>query len=365
MIRPKGLGRGLDALLAGTDEPERDGRAADARRSTGCSPASTSRARRWTTRALDELAASIREHGVMQPILVRPVDGGRFEIVAGERRWRAAKRAGLTRGAGAGEGGARSVGARARADREHPARGPESARAGATAIQRLIDEFGLTHEAAAKAVGRSRSAVTNLLRLRELAKPVQAYLMGGQLDMGHARALLALPAGQQTAAAARVVAQGLSVRETERLVHQFAHPGRRRRQTRRARRGSRSRAPAGRARRNARREGDDRAEGQGGAGKLVIGYSSLEQLDGILAKLALIGATRSARRRRRRAAAMPRVASAHLLQHRLRVGDFVLARRLDVERPSRRRCRPASKSAGSACRGPCAVRSNSRPSALV
>ena len=83
------------------------------------------------------------------------------------------------------------------------------------------------YDAAAKAVGRSRSAVSNLLRLRDLAKPVQAYLMGGQLDMGHARALLALPAGQQTAAAARVVAQGLSVRETERLVHQFAHPGRR------------------------------------------------------------------------------------------------------------------------------------------
>src|SRR6185369_14313479 len=97
----------------------------------------------------------------------------------------------------------------------------------ANAIHRLIAEFGLTHDAASKAVGRSRSAVSNLLRLRDLAKPVQAYLMGGQLDMGHARAPLALSAGQQAAAAARVVAQGLSVRETERLVHQFAHPGRR------------------------------------------------------------------------------------------------------------------------------------------
>src|SRR4029450_4563870 len=97
----------------------------------------------------------------------------------------------------------------------------------ANGLQRLIDEFGMTHDAAAKAVGRSRSAVTNLLRLRELAKPVQAYLMHGQVDRGHARGRLALAAGQQPAAAARVVAQGLSVRETERLVHQFAHPGRR------------------------------------------------------------------------------------------------------------------------------------------
>jgi ParB family chromosome partitioning protein len=142
----------------------------------------------------------------------------------------------------------------------------------ANGLQRLIDDFGMTHEAAAKAVGRSRSAVTNLLRLRELAKPVQAYLMHGQIDMGHARALLALAAGQQTAAAARVVAQGLSVRETERLVHQFAHPGRRN-----AKRGARTRCGS-RARRRARRpsEGRDRAEASGA--EVVIGYARL--LDG-------------------------------------------------------------------------------------
>ncbi len=154
----------------------------------------------------------------------------------------------------------------------------------ANGIHRLIEEFGLTHEAAAKAVGRSRSAVTNLLRLRELAKPVQAYLLDGQIDMGHARALLALSAGQQTAAAARVVAQGLSVRETERLVHQFAHPGRRD-----AKRGAVAPDP------DLARLQEELADALGatvsivpkanGAGKVVIGYSSLEQLDGILAKL--------------------------------------------------------------------------------
>ena len=144
--------------------------------------------------ALDELAASIREHGVMQPMLVRPIDGGRFEIVAGERRWRAAKRAGLA-AVPALVKAVPDQSALALALIENIQREDLNPLEQANGIHRLIDEFGLTHEAAAKAVGRSRSAVTNLLRLRELAKPVQAYLMGGQLDMGHARALLALAGG--------------------------------------------------------------------------------------------------------------------------------------------------------------------------
>ena len=280
MIRPKGLGRGLDALLAGVDNAE----ATDALQAIAIDrvqPGKYQPRTQMNDDALEELAASIREHGVMQPILVRPIDGGRFEIVAGERRWRAAKRAGLSE-VPALVKTVPDQSALALALIENIQREDLNPLEQANGLQRLIDEFGMTHDAAAKAVGRSRSAVTNLLRLRELAKPVQAYLMHGQIDMGHARALLARSAGQQAAAAARVVAQGLSVRETERLVHQFAHPGRRRRM-----------APAPDA--DLARLQEDLAESlgakvaivakSGGSGKLVINYSSLEQLDGILAKL--------------------------------------------------------------------------------
>jgi ParB family chromosome partitioning protein len=282
MIRPKGLGRGLDALLAGADDPG----ATDALQALPIErvqPGKYQPRTRMNDAALDELAASIREHGVMQPILVRPIEGGRFEIVAGERRWRAAKRAGLNE-VPALVKAVSDQAALAMALIENIQREDLNPLEQANGIHRLIAEFGLTHDAAAKAVGRSRSAVTNLLRLRDLAKPVQGYLMGGQLDMGHARALLALSLGQQTAAAARVVAQGLSVRETERLVHQFAHPGRRN-----AKRSARAADP------DLARLQEELAETLGAkvtiepktsaAGKLVIGYSSLEQLDGILAKL--------------------------------------------------------------------------------
>jgi ParB family chromosome partitioning protein len=282
MIRPRGLGRGLDALLAGSDaKSERESLqmlAIDRLRPGRYQPRT-----RMDEASLDELAESIREHGVMQPILVRPVDGGRFEIVAGERRWRAAQRAGL------GEVPAlvKTVpdqSALALALIENIQREDLNPLEQANGIQRLIDEFGLTHDAAAKAVGRSRSAVSNLLRLRELAKPVQEYLMDGRLDMGHARALLGLAAGQQTAAAARIVAQGLSVRETERLAHRLAQPGKRK-----TKRGPREADP------DLLRLQEQLAERLGanvtiepkkaGSGRLVIAYTSLDELDGILARI--------------------------------------------------------------------------------
>ncbi len=282
MIRPKGLGRGLDALLAGSDE----GSARESLQTIAIDrlrPGKYQPRTRMDKTALDELAASIREHGVMQPVLVRPVDGNRFEIIAGERRWRAAQLAGLTEVPAL----VKSVpdqSALALSLIENIQREDLNPLEQANGLQRLIDEFGLTHDALAKAIGRSRSAVTNLLRLRELAKPVQEYLMGGELDMGHARALLALAAGAQTAAAARVVAQGLSVRETERLVHHLAHPGRHA-----VKRGARAVDP------DLARLTEELAETLGakvaiepkknGSGKLVIAYSSLEELDGILAKL--------------------------------------------------------------------------------
>src|SRR5438045_5298965 len=153
--------------------------------------------------SLAELADSIRQQGVRQPIVVRPVDGARIEIIAGEPRWRDAGQAGLAEIPAL----VRTVpdnAALALALIENIQREDLNPLEEAQGLSRLIDEFGLTHDAAAKAVGRSRSAVSNLLRLITLPKPVQDYLIEGKIEMGHARALLALPAAQQIAAAARV-----------------------------------------------------------------------------------------------------------------------------------------------------------------
>lgn len=280
--RPRGLGRGLDALLArGDDAPAPNALqniAIDRLRSGKYQPRT-----RMDEAALDELAASIREQGLMQPILVRPLDGGRYEIIAGERRWRAAQKAGLKEIPAL----VRSVpdnAALALALIENIQREDLNPLEEAQGLQRLVDEFGLTHEAAAKAVGRSRSAVTNLLRLTQLVPPVQEYLMAGTLEMGHARALLALPAAQQTMTAARVVNGKLSVRETERLVFSLLNPARQ----------ATRRAAAGAIDADTARLQTDLAEklgakvkiepGREGAGRVVISYSSLDQLDGILAR---------------------------------------------------------------------------------
>jgi ParB family chromosome partitioning protein len=222
----------------------------------------------------------------MQPVLVRPVANDRYEIIAGERRWRAAQRAGL-REIPALVRKVPDQAALALALVENIQREDLNPLEEANGLQRLVDEFGLTHEAAAKAVGRSRSAVTNLLRLRELAKPVQEYVLDGHLDMGHARALLALNSGQQTAAATRIVNETLSVREAERLVQSLL----------------RATAGNGAKRRNgaARRDDPDvtrlqeelaerigapvRIETRRKGGRVVIEYASLDQLDGILERL--------------------------------------------------------------------------------
>jgi ParB family chromosome partitioning protein len=283
MAKLKGLGRGLDALLSGSEE--RADR--DALHSLALDRIGAGRYQprtRMDEAALAELAESIKAQGVMQPILVRPIDGGRYEIVAGERRWRAAQRAGL-----------KEIPALVRVVPDQTAlalslieniqREDLNPLEEAQGLKRLIDEFGLTHEAAALAIGRSRSAVTNLLRLTQLAAPVQALVLGDKLDMGHARALLALPPAQQVTTAARLVAEGLSVREAERLVQTILHPGvsKTRRGVRRAANGDLARLES------------ELAEALGaavrieptrkGAGRVVIRYSSLDQLDGILAKL--------------------------------------------------------------------------------
>jgi ParB family chromosome partitioning protein len=283
MIRPKGLGRGLDALLAGTDEAAPSGDMLQTIAIDRLRPGKYQPRTRMDAASLAELALSIREQGIMQPILVRPVDGGRFEIVAGERRWRAAQQAGL-REIPALVKNVPDQSALAVALIENIQREDLNPLEEAKGLQRLIDEFGLTHETAAKAVGRSRSAVTNLLRLNALAPPVQEYLLAGALEMGHARALLALPADRQSGAAARVVDGGLSVRDTERLVHGMLNPA-----LRAARRKGKPAYDADTARLE-----NDLSErlgavvhiepGRQGAGRIVIRYSTLDQLDGIVAR---------------------------------------------------------------------------------
>jgi ParB family transcriptional regulator, chromosome partitioning protein len=284
MIRPKGLGRGLDALLAGADDETPQGESLQILSLDRLRPGKYQPRTKMDAASLAELALSIKEQGIMQPILVRPVDGGRFEIVAGERRWRAAQQAGL-REIPALVKNVPDQSALAVALIENIQREDLNPLEEANGLQRLIDEFGLTHEAAAKAVGRSRSAVSNLLRLTALAPPVQEYLLDGALEMGHARALLALPVSQQSGAAARVVNAAMSVRDTERLVHGLLNPAKRA--------GRRKGKPAYDAD-TARLENDlaDRLgavvhiePGRQGAGRVVIRYSTLEQLDGIVLRL--------------------------------------------------------------------------------
>ena len=177
--------------------------------------------------SLEELAASIRAQGLMQPILVRPIGGSlgddRFEIVAGERRWRAAQMAGLTEVPTL----IRDIpdeSALAMALIENIQRENLNPLEEAQGLQRLVDEFSMTHQEAADAVGRSRPAASNLLRLLQLVEPVQELLMRSEIDMGHARALLPLSGVLQVQLAQRVVQKGLSVRDTERLVQQALKP---------------------------------------------------------------------------------------------------------------------------------------------
>ena len=226
--KPKGLGRGLEALLGPTAQ---ESAAADTSATSPGLPASlllndmvpgTYQPRtRMDEGALYELAESIKAQGIMQPILVRKVgqgtNAGKYEIIAGERRYRAAKLAGLdsvpvlVRDVPDEAAAAMSLIENIQREDLNPLEE-------AHGLQRLVKEFGLTHEQAAQAVGRSRSAASNLLRLLNLTDPVQTMLMAGDIEMGHARALLALERAAQITAANQVAAKKLSVRETENLV---------------------------------------------------------------------------------------------------------------------------------------------------
>ena len=224
-MKLKGLGRGLDALLA---DSETQGREQQRSLPVGnLQPGKYQPRTRMDSTSLEELAASIRVQGLMQPILVRPLGDksaeDRFEIVAGERRWRAAQMAGLTEVATL----IREIpdeSALAMALIENIQRENLNPLEEAQGLQRLIDEFSMTHQQAADAVGRSRPAASNLLRLLQLVAPVQELLMRGDIDMGHARALLPLTGALQIQLAQRVVQKGLSVRDAERLVQHALKP---------------------------------------------------------------------------------------------------------------------------------------------
>ncbi len=280
MAKPKGLGRGLDALLG--DENAAAPAGGENLRNVGVdelAPGKYQPRSQMDEEALRELADSIRTQGVMQPILVRPVEAGRYEIVAGERRWRAARMAGLA-----------TVPvlvkeipdqqALAAALIENIQREDLSPLEEAAGIQRLVQEFSLTHQAIAETLGRSRAAVTNLLRLLELAPPVRELLAQGRIDMGHARALLALPIARQLDLAREAAHKGLTVREVEARVAASL-------------KGPQPRRP--RADRDVTRleeEWSDRlgttvqikVRGKRG-GKLVIAYRTLDELERLLAKL--------------------------------------------------------------------------------
>jgi ParB family chromosome partitioning protein len=222
-IKKKGLGRGLEALLG--DKAQKEATAEINRLPLTALQAGKYQPRqKMEVNALQELAESIREQGVMQPLLVRLIAPGKYEIIAGERRFRAATLAGLQE-VPVLVSSANDQAAAAMALVENMQREDLNPLEESQGLARLIEEFGFTHEQAAKAVGKSRSAVTNLLRLNQLAKPVQAMLLAGDIDMGHARALLPLPGASQVALAQRIAAQGLSVREAERMATALALAG--------------------------------------------------------------------------------------------------------------------------------------------
>ena len=289
--KKRGLGRGLDELLGISSATNQDAAAAtgDKRSAQGelrNLPVDVIQKGRYQPRheiaqeALQELADSIRAQGVVQPVVVRPLSGqaGKFELIAGERRWRASQLAGLHEIPAVvrdvPDQAAMAMGLIENIQREELNPIEE-----ASALQRLIEEFGLTHQETADAVGRSRAAVSNLLRLLTLEPKVKMMLEERQLEMGHARALLALLGSTQVQAAEQVFARGLSVRETEHLVRRLLQPAK-------PKKTSQDLDP------DIRRFQDELSEklaakvqiqhSAKGKGKMIIHYNSLDELDGIL-----------------------------------------------------------------------------------
>jgi len=274
--KKRGLGRGLDALL-GSVAPTTQAEGGDELRELEVGllgPGRHQPRRKFDPEALESLASSIRTQGVVQPIVARPAGGGRYEIVAGERRWRAAQMAGLkTIPAVVRQIPDRT--AMAVALVENIQRSDLNPLEEAEALQRLIDECGLTHELTAEAVGRSRAAVSNLLRLLDLEAGVQSLVRDDKLSLGHAKVLLAVDGARQLALAQQVVAQQLSVRQTELLVAHKPVP---------------AKAPPRRNGRSAlEQELSDKVglpvqvkQSQSGRGKLTVTFTDKSELDKLL-----------------------------------------------------------------------------------
>ncbi len=278
----KGLGRGLDALLSGNAREQDD--VLSEMKVGQLKPGKYQPRSRMDEASLNELAASIKAQGVIQPILARVLPDGSHEIIAGERRWRAAQLAGLSQVPVLVRKVADNA-ALAMALIENIQREDLNPLEEAAGIQRLIDEFKMTHQTAADAVGRSRSAASNLLRLLKLPQPVQAMLMEGKLDMGHARALLALDGAQQITTANKITAGGLSVREAEKLVQNLLNPVPKHKKAKPSR-------DIVRLQEKVADQLGAKVEiqhGTKGTGKLVIEYKTLDQLDGILARMGVRG----------------------------------------------------------------------------
>ncbi len=285
MAKPKGLGRGLDALLSNTDEdtPKNEG-SLQTLSISDLKPGKYQPRSIMQEEALHALSQSILKQGVMQPIIVRPIGNNQYEIIAGERRWRAAKLANLNEVPVIIKN-IPDESALAMALIENIQREDLNPLEEAVGIKRLIDEFNMTHEEAADAVGKSRVTVSNLLRLLTLTKPVQDRLLTGKIDMGHARALIGLEGSQQIMLCEEAIQKNLSVREVEALVKNLQN-------------GYKKDTPKSSSKKmnaDVRQLEESLAETLGasvtidakknGSGTLKVHYRNLEQLDEILHKI--------------------------------------------------------------------------------
>ena len=288
MVKLKGLGRGLDSLLGDDEAASATNDALMTLKVGELQPGKYQPRSYMDEEALQTLAASIKTQGIMQPILVRPLAVGGYEIIAGERRWRASQIAGLTEVPVV----VRTIpdeAALAMALIENIQRENLNPLEEAQGIKRLIDEFDMTHEQAAEAVGRSRAAVSNLLRLLTLCAPVQEMLIHGKLDMGHARSLIGLSGAHQVILAERIVHDQLSVREAEKIVKVFNEaPDEEVKDKQAASKNNREDQDVLRLQESLSEQLGTAViiqNGKNGKGVLKINYANLDQLDELIAKL--------------------------------------------------------------------------------